>query len=65
MTTYYFKNPEEALKQVKLAGKRPGCRYGDITLRNGKKGWAVYRGNTESSKDFIEIIDNGPPWMRF
>ena len=44
MTTYYFKNPEEALKKVKLAEKRPGCRYGDITLRNGKKGWAVYRG---------------------
>lgn len=40
MTTYYFKDPEEALKQVRLAGKRPGCRYGGITLRNGKKGWA-------------------------
>ena len=24
MTTYYFKNPEEALKQAKAAGKRPG-----------------------------------------
>ena len=42
MVTYYFKNPEEALKRVKAAGKRPGCWYGGITLRSGKKGWAIY-----------------------
>ena len=44
MTTYYFKNPEEALKRAKAAGKRPGCWYGGITLRSGKKGWAIYCG---------------------
>ena len=44
MTTYYFKNPEEALKRAKAAGKQPGCWYGGITLRSGKKGWAIYKG---------------------
>lgn len=43
MTTYYFKNPEEALKWAKAAGKKPGYWYGGITLRSGKKGWAVYK----------------------
>ncbi len=43
MTTYYFKDPEEALKKAKAAGKKPGCWYGGITLRSGKKGWAIYR----------------------
>ena len=44
VTTYYFRNPEEALRQVKQAGKRPGCYYGGITLPSGKRGWAIYRG---------------------
>ena len=44
MTTYYFKNPEEALKRAKAAGKRPGYWYGGITLPSGKKGWAIYKG---------------------
>ena len=44
MTTYYFKNPEEALKWAKAAGKKPGYWYGGITLRSGKKGWAIYKG---------------------
>ena len=43
MTTYYFRNPEEALKRAKAAGKRPGCWYGGITFSSGKKGWAIYR----------------------
>ena len=44
MTTYYFKNPEEALKRVKAAAKQPGYWYGGITLPSGKKGWAIYKG---------------------
>lgn len=47
MTTYYFKNPEEALKRVKAAAKQPGCYYGGITLPSGKKGWALYRDGRE------------------
>ena len=43
MTTYYFKNPEDALKQARMAGKQPGCWYGGITFSSGKKGWAIYR----------------------
>lgn len=43
MVTYYFRNPEEALKRAKAAGKRPGCWYGGITLRSGKRGWAIYK----------------------
>ena len=43
MTTYYFRNPEEALKRAKAAGKRSGCWYGGITLPSGRKGWAIYR----------------------
>ena len=42
--TYYFKNPEEALKRAKAAGKKPGCWWGGITLPSGKKGWAIYKG---------------------
>ena len=45
MTTYYFKNPDEALKRARLAGKQPGCWYGGITLPSGKKGWAIYKGS--------------------
>ena len=37
MVTYYFKNSEEALRRAKAAGKKPGCWYGGITLRSGKK----------------------------
>ena len=43
VVTYYFKNPEETLKRAKAAGKRPGCWYGGITLRSGKRGWAIYK----------------------
>ena len=43
MTTYYCRNMEEALQRAKAAGKRPGCFYGGIVLRSGKKGFAVYR----------------------
>ena len=43
MRTFYFRNPEEALKRAKAAGKKPGCWYGGITLRSGKKGWAIYK----------------------
>ena len=45
MTTYYFKNPEDALKRARIAGKQPGFWYGGITLPSGKKGWAIYRGS--------------------
>ena len=45
MTTYYFKDPEEALKRARIAGKQPGCYYGGITLPSGKKGWAIYQGS--------------------
>ena len=43
MVTYYFRNPEDALKRAKAAGKQPGCWWGGITLRSGKKGWAIYK----------------------
>ena len=43
MVTYYYKNPEEALKRAKAAGKQPGCWWGGITLPIGKKGWAIYK----------------------
>ena len=43
MTTYYYRDPEEALKRAKAASKQPGCYYGGITLPSGKKGWAIYR----------------------
>lgn len=42
--TYYFKNPEEALKRAKAAGKQPGCWWGGIVLPSGKRGWAIYKG---------------------
>lgn len=45
MTTYYYTNPEDALKRAKIAGKQPGCWYGGITLPSGKKGWAIYKGS--------------------
>ena len=43
MTTYYYKTLGEALKRAKAAGKRPGCWYGGIILRSGRRGFAVYR----------------------
>ena len=43
MTTYYCHTLEEALKRAKVARKRPGCFYGGITLKSGKKGFAIYR----------------------
>ncbi len=43
MTTYYFRTLEEALRRAKAAGKRPGCWYGGIVLRSGKRGFAVYK----------------------
>ena len=43
MITYYFKDPEEALRRAKAAGKRPGCWWGGITLPSGKRGWAIYK----------------------
>ena len=43
MTTYYCHSLEEALRRAKKAGKRPGCFFGGIVLRSGKKGFAVYR----------------------
>ena len=45
MTTYYFTDPEAALKRARIAGKQPGCWYGGITLPSGKKGWAIYYGS--------------------
>ena len=43
MTTYYCHTLEEALKKAKAAGKRLGCYYGGITLRSGRKGFAIYK----------------------
>ena len=38
LTTYYFNDPEEALRRAKAAGKRPGRYFGGITLPSGKRG---------------------------
>jgi hypothetical protein len=43
MTTYYCHTIEEALRRAKKAGRKPGCFYGGITLRSGKRGFAIYR----------------------
>ncbi len=43
MTTYYCNSLEEALKRAKAAGRKPGCFFGGIVLRSGKKGFAIYR----------------------
>ena len=43
MTTYYCHSLEEALKRAKVAGKRPGCFYGGIVLKSGRRGFAIYR----------------------
>lgn len=42
MVIYYCISLEEALRRAKIAGKKPGCYYGGITLPNGKKGFAIY-----------------------
>ena len=43
MTTFYGHSLEEALRKAKAAGKKPGCRYCGIILKNGKRGFAVYK----------------------
>lgn len=43
MVTYFCISLEEALRRAKIAGKKPGCYYGGITLPNGKKGFAIYK----------------------
>ena len=43
VVTSYYKNPEEALRRAKAAGRQPGCWWGGITLPSGKKGWAIYK----------------------
>ena len=45
MTTYYCHTLEEALRRVKRAVKvaYPGCYFGGITLRFGRRGFAIYR----------------------
>lgn len=43
MVTYYCISFEEALRRAKIAGKQSGCYFGGITLRSGKKGFAVYK----------------------
>ena len=46
MTTYYCTTIEEALRRMKMAVKvaYPGCYFGGITLRSGRRGFAIYRG---------------------
>ena len=43
MTIYYCHSLEDALKRAKAAGKKPGCFFGGIVLKSGKKGFAVYQ----------------------
>jgi len=43
MTTYYCHSLEEALKRATIAGKRPGYSYCGIVLKNGKRGFAIYK----------------------
>ena len=43
MTTYYCPNMEEALRRAKKAGREPGCYFGGITIKSGRRGFAVYR----------------------
>ena len=43
MTTYYCPNMEEALRRAKKAGHEAGCYYGGITLKSGRRGFAVYK----------------------
>jgi hypothetical protein len=43
MVTYFCISLEEALRRAKIAGKKPGCYYGGITMPSGKKGFAIYK----------------------
>ena len=43
MTTYYCHSIEEALRRAKIAGRKPGCYLGGITLPSGRRGFAIYR----------------------
>ena len=43
MTTYFCYTLEEALRRAKAAGKRPGCHFGGIVLKSGKRGFAIYK----------------------
>jgi len=47
MLTYYFRDPEDALKQAKADSKHPGCYFGGITLPSGKRAFAVYERRPE------------------
>ena len=42
MTTYYCPTLEDALLRAKKAVRKRGAYYGGITLRSGRKGFAVY-----------------------
>ena len=37
MTTYYCPNMEEALHRAKKVWREPGCYFGGITLRSGRR----------------------------
>ena len=54
MTTYYH-TLEEALKRAKTAGKRPGCRYCGIVLKNGRRGFAVYKDGEVIEQSILRI----------
>ena len=56
MTTYYCHTLEEALKRAKKAEKRPGCYFGGITLRSGRRGFAVYRDGKRLSPSTQSIL---------
>ena len=43
MITHYCHTIEEALRRAKKAGRMPGCYFGGIILKSGKRGFAVYR----------------------
>ena len=45
MTTYYFKSAEEALRQAKTVARERNGYFGGITLRSGRKAFAVYDSN--------------------
>ena len=47
MVTHYCYSSEEALRRAKITGKQPGCHYGGITLKSGRKGFAIYREGKE------------------
>ena len=43
MITHYCHTLEEALRRAKKAGRMPGCFFGGIVLKSGKRGFAVYQ----------------------